>query len=110
MRTHPAVAALRWQIVCLAGLVVAVPLTWLSTPGLGATLVTVVGWSVAIGAFLMAWAAILSERRLTPWQRRELLVQLSTKQLGRLELSTRFLFVASAAFALGGLLVALVGP
>jgi hypothetical protein len=107
--SHPAAAALRWQMVCLIGLVVAVPLTWLGTTEAWASPMAMVAWPVAIAAYIMGWRAILSARRLTLAQRRAILLQISTQQLRRLELSTRILFVATGTFAIFGILVIVAG-
>jgi hypothetical protein len=107
--SHPAVVALRWQVVCLVGLIVAVPVTWLGTTEAWASLMAMVAWPVAVAAYMMGWRAILSERRLTSGQRREILLHVSPKQLRRLELSTRILFVATGTFALIGILGMVAG-
>lgn len=102
---HPAVTVLRWQMVCLVGLVVAVPVTWLASPSAWVTALATIGWAAAIAAFFMGWRAILSERRLTPVERREILLRVSPVQLRRIEFWTPILFVATGAFAVGGILI-----
>jgi hypothetical protein len=96
-------------MVCLVGLVVAAPVTWLGATQAWASLMAMVAWPVAVAGYIMGWRAILSERRLTSGQRREILLHLSPKRLRRLELSTRILFVATGTFALIGILVMVAG-
>jgi hypothetical protein len=105
----PAAVALRWQIACLAALVLAVPVTWLGTTEAWAIAMAMVAWPAAIGAFIMGWRAILTQSHLTPRQQREILLHISPKQLHRLELSTRILFVATGAFAGIGIVFVVAG-
>ncbi len=55
----------------------------------------VVGCSGAVAAYLMDWRAILSERRLTPTERRKALLRLSPQEVRRIDLLTRVLFVTT---------------
>ncbi len=65
-----------------------------------------IGYAGAAAAYIMGWRAILSERRLTPTERRATLLRLPPQEVRRIELSTRLLFLTMGTLAVGLVLIA----
>ena len=69
-----------------------------------------IGYAGAAAAYLMGWKAILSERRLTPTERRAALLRLPPKEVRRILLSTRLLFLIMGSLAVGLVLMPFPEP